>query len=144
MPYLIIGIIAVIYGIIIRAAGSGTPFFLVWIFMGITLIGLSYVVRHHVLEMIPHWMCMIGKTAVILAAVIFIAVEATILTGFGCKPSETPDYIIVLGAQIRDDGPSVVLKYRLDRAAEYLAENSSVICIVSGGQGYNERVMGLK
>lgn len=30
------------------------------------------------------------------------------------------DYIIVLGAQVYKSGPSSVLKYRLDKAAEYL------------------------
>ena len=48
------------------------------------------------------------------------------------------DYIIVLGAQVRKDGPSPVLKYRLDKAVEYLNENPDTVCIVSGGQGSNE------
>ncbi len=48
------------------------------------------------------------------------------------------DYIIVLGAQVWEDGPSVVLKYRLDAANTYLEENPDTKCIVSGGQGYNE------
>ena len=48
------------------------------------------------------------------------------------------DYIIVLGAQVHENGPSVVLKYRLDRAIAYLEENTDTFCIVSGGQGYNE------
>ena len=50
------------------------------------------------------------------------------------------DVIIVLGAQVRENGPSVVLRYRLDTAADYLRDNPSTICIVSGGQGYNEPV----
>ena len=44
----------------------------------------------------------------------------------------------ILGAQVREDGPSVVLRYRLDAAIEYLNENPNTICIVSGGQGFNE------
>lgn len=36
------------------------------------------------------------------------------------------------------DGPSPVLKYRLDKAVEYLNENPDTVCIVSGGQGSNE------
>ena len=47
-------------------------------------------------------------------------------------------YIIVLGAQVRENGSSVVLRYRLDTAIEYLEENPETICIVSGGQGANE------
>lgn len=33
---------------------------------------------------------------------------------------------------------SPVLKYRLDKAVEYLNENPDTVCIVSGGQGSNE------
>lgn len=48
------------------------------------------------------------------------------------------DYVIVLGTQIHESGPSIVLKYRLDAAVLYLNENPGTICIVSGGQGKNE------
>jgi uncharacterized SAM-binding protein YcdF (DUF218 family) len=48
------------------------------------------------------------------------------------------DYIIVLGAQVYENGPSTVLQFRLDKAIEYLDDNPETICIVSGGQGYNE------
>ena len=43
-----------------------------------------------------------------------------------------------MGAQVRDDGPSKVLQYRLDAAQHYLKENPETVCIVSGGQGVNE------
>lgn len=48
------------------------------------------------------------------------------------------DYIIVLGAQVKESGPSVVLRYRLDRAVSYLKENDNTLVIVSGGKGINE------
>lgn len=48
------------------------------------------------------------------------------------------DYLIVLGAQVRENGPSAVLQYRLDAALSYMQENPETICIVSGGQGVNE------
>ena len=43
--------------------------------------------------------------------------------------------MIVLGAQVHADKPSVVLKYRLDEAILYLNENPETVCIVAGGQG---------
>ena len=39
---------------------------------------------------------------------------------------------------MRQNGPSIVLQYRLDKAIEYLNDNPDTICIVSGGQGCNE------
>ena len=61
-----------------------------------------------------------------------------IAKGFYSKGEKNLDYIIVLGAQVRENGPSSVLKYRLDKAVEYLNENPDTVCIVSGGQGSNE------
>ena len=48
------------------------------------------------------------------------------------------DAVIVLGAGIRGDVPSVTLKNRLDRAVEYHNEFPDAIIIVSGGQGEDE------
>ena len=41
------------------------------------------------------------------------------------KPVKNLDYIIVLGAQVKESGPSVILRYRLDRAVSYLKENDN-------------------
>lgn len=138
MPFLIIGIIAIAYGLIVRAVGSGTLFFLVWIVIGIASIGVGIGIRHHWFSLLPDWVCHVTKLLIVLAAVVFIAIEGLILTGFHSNISNEPDYLIVLGAQIYDHGPSIVLKYRLDTAAEYLSEHPDVVCIVSGGKGYNE------
>lgn len=49
-----------------------------------------------------------------------------------------PQTVIVLGCQTLDGRPSAMLKARLDKAAEYLADNPDAVCIASGGQGGNE------
>ena len=43
-----------------------------------------------------------------------------------------------LGSQVYQDGVSSVLQFRLDKAQEYLEANPDTVCIVTGGQGYNE------
>ena len=68
----------------------------------------------------------------------FCFVEGCVISQMHAKGKAGLDYIIVLGAQVRENGPSPVLKYRLDKAVEYLEENPDTICIVSGGQGKNE------
>lgn len=49
------------------------------------------------------------------------------------------DAVIVLGAAVKGDEPSLTLKKRLDRAIDYLEENEDAICIVTGGLGNQER-----
>ena len=47
------------------------------------------------------------------------------------------DYIIVLGAGLKGDTPSLALERRLEKAAEYMNKNGNAIAIVSGGQRRN-------
>lgn len=72
----------------------------------------------------------------------FIIVEGIILKDILVNRNNSPKvkYLIVLGAGLKGDIPSEVLKYRLDKAVEYYKENSSTIFIVSGGQGKDELI----
>jgi len=51
---------------------------------------------------------------------------------------ETCEYMLVLGAKVRPDGPSVSLMDRIRAAAEYMEDHPDVIAIVSGGKGTDE------
>lgn len=53
-------------------------------------------------------------------------------------PEDGADALIVLGGGIRGRSPSLILKYRLDAALDYLERNPDTVCIVSGGQGRDE------
>lgn len=48
--------------------------------------------------------------------------------------------IIVLGAGLRGDRPSLLLRYRLDKAYEYAVQHPDMLVITSGGQGRDEWV----
>ena len=48
--------------------------------------------------------------------------------------------MVVLGAKVRPDGPSVSLQNRIDAAYDYLLANPDTIAIVSGGQGPDEHM----
>lgn len=54
------------------------------------------------------------------------------------SPNDKPTTLVVLGCQIKLDQPSRMLKRRLDKAYEYLAEHEDVSVVVSGGQGSDE------
>ena len=69
---------------------------------------------------------------------LFGVVEGMIFTGYVQRGESGCDYLIVLGAQMKPDGPSRVLQYRLDAAYDYLEENPDTKVIVSGGQGSDE------
>lgn len=134
---LIPGIISMMYGILVLQIGSGTKFWLVWEIIGLIfivwamLIHIDFFASHKIIKLLFHSLFIIGITILIILC-------GLIAGKFTSKGEKNLDYIIVLGAQIREDGPSTVLRYRLDEAIEYLNENPNTTCIVSGGQGPNE------
>ncbi|HJA93962.1 MAG TPA: YdcF family protein [Candidatus Eisenbergiella merdipullorum] len=70
----------------------------------------------------------------------FLLIEGLIVSRFQAKGEQGLDYLVVLGAQMRENGPSKALKLRLDTAYDYLMENPDTVVVVSGGQGSNEPV----
>lgn len=68
----------------------------------------------------------------------FLIIEGLIISQMHVAGPDNLDYLIVLGAQVYKNGPSPVLKFRLDKAYEYLSANPETRCIVTGGQGSNE------
>ncbi len=74
-----------------------------------------------------------------VALCLFIAGEAVILSGFVADlPNGDADYLIVLGAKVNPDGPSLTLQTRIDAAYEYLIQHPDTKVIASGGQGADE------
>lgn len=74
--------------------------------------------------------------AVLLA--LFLTVEGFILSGMTRRCEDGLDCLIVLGAALQGDGPSVSLEGRLEAALDYLERNPETAVIVSGGQGVSE------
>ena len=62
-----------------------------------------------------------------------------IQASFG-TPGGEAEYLVVLGAKVRPDGPSVSLWDRINAAADYLNAHPGTIAIVSGGQGADETI----
>lgn len=144
MPFLLqripalLGVLCMAYGVAVGSAQSGSKFFGFWIALGLMLL-------------MPHFLSRLGFPSAVSRglrpAAVLILVPALLVCGWcsakiiGATSAEIPrglDYIVVLGAQVKKDGPSQVLRYRLDRAVSYLEENPETVCVVSGGKGSNE------
>lgn len=134
----VLAALCLLYGMVVARAGSGTGFFVVWIGLGVMFAGFAAASKFHLWENFPKWLKNGFLGIVVVGVVLFLIIEKGVVSGFFEEGKDNLDYIIVLGAQVRESGPSVVLKYRLDRAIDYLEENPNTKCIVSGGQGANE------
>jgi len=66
--------------------------------------------------------------------------EAIIIHASFGDPKEQVEYMVVLGAKVNANGPSVSLWDRICGAYEYMEAHPDVIAIVSGGQGTDEPI----
>ena len=75
---------------------------------------------------------------VLLGALVFGALLGLVLGGAHDSIDGSPRVMIILGCQLHDWGPSIMLQDRLDKALEYLEDHPDMTVVVSGGQGENE------
>ena len=121
---LIFGLLCLVYGLTVAIAGSGgTKFFIVWIGIAVILYALAGLLHMGIWDRMPQ---MIRWIFGILCGVFFLSflvIEGMVIRQMHAQGEDNLDYVIVLGAQVHADKPSVVLKYRLDEAILYLNEN---------------------
>ena len=134
----ILGIICILYGFAVMLVRSGTWFFAFWYVLGAVILAAAWVVLSGRWDGFPPITRHVVEGVVALLLVGFAATLVLIAQDFSDEGEPDLDYIIVLGAQVREQGPSRVLQNRLDAAYGYLCENEGTKCIVSGGQGPNE------
>lgn len=128
--------------IIVVYAGFGTASAFIWLLLGGLLAaaaaGLKYYQKYP--ERVELWIPVSLVTLCASGLVILLVVQILI---FGRIPSTAEsglDYVIVLGASVKEDGISKTLKLRLDKAAEYAGENPETVLVLSGAQGAGEPV----
>ncbi len=77
--------------------------------------------------------------ALVLAGIVAFAVLlGQVLVGAKDDIQGDPRAMVILGCQLHDWGPSILLQDRLDKALEYLEDHPDMTVVVSGGQGPDE------
>ncbi len=137
----VLAAVCVVYclGVVLTKA-AGTRFFLIWLFAAAFFAILGMALKKGMWERVPLPGKAVCLTLAFLGIGLFLFVEGLVLSGFSAKGEPGLSHIIVLGAQMKQNGPSVALARRLDAACRYLEENPDTVCVVSGGQGSNEPI----
>ena len=130
--FMIIGVLCTLYGVMILLIHSGTAFYAVWFALAAFFLVLAFLVHSHSIEKIPKMLRTILLIAICAGALMLAVCEFFVLRGFGSRAPADLDYLIVLGAQVREDGPSVVLKYRLFGAYSLLSLCALLSLLKSG------------
>lgn len=84
------------------------------------------------------WVSRVGRVLFLAFLVSFVLIEGLIWAGAQTDEAACDaDYVLVLGAGIYEDRPSVTLRSRLDAALNLMEESDAVI-VLCGGQGSDE------
>ena len=78
--------------------------------------------------------------ALVCGLALFCVTEYFIIRASLGTPEPQAAYVVVLGAKVRESGPSVSLWDRIYKAADFLKAHPNTIAIVSGGQGEDEPI----
>ena len=135
---IILAILCGTYGIAVRAIGSGTAFFAVWLVLAVFFVCATIGIHFNIWKMFPNILKKLLGIVLTLCLVSFVIIEGLVVSQMHIEGPDNLNYIIVLGAQVYKSGPSPVLMFRLNKAYEYLVKNPDTRCIVTGGKGYNE------
>ena len=80
-------------------------------------------------------------TVVLCIGLLIVGVtEALIIEASFGDPRQHCDYMVVLGAGVHGDQPSLSLRNRIDAAYDYLRDHLDVTAVLSGGQGEGENL----
>ncbi len=124
---------------LVAYAGLANAFYFIWLIGGIFFLIFAWMAKtHFVRRFVPGWLKVAMVILICIGLGIFITVEGFILSGFYRTPSKEVDYVIVLGAHVRDGRPSRGLAKRLDAAYDYAMGHENVTVVVSGGKGSDE------
>lgn len=135
---LIVSLLMSAYGLAIYATiGGGRIFNYFYLAAGSALLAFS-LLYDKIRQFLGKKGFRILLTVLFLLAAVFMAGEAQIISFSMKGPENNADYVIILGSQLRRDGPSVDFRARLDKGYAYLNENPSSLAVTTGGQGMNE------
>jgi len=88
------------------------------------------------------WRVLRGILVGVLAAMLVVGAILSVVMvkagRFNRPPEGETATVVVLGCLVREDGPSLMLRYRLDAALQYLLDHPDTSVVVSGGQGERE------
>lgn len=126
--------------VIVFYSGIGTSFAAIWLvltaFLAATAWGVRYYQKYSEKSML--WLPVSLVTLCVSGLVVLFIIQILMFGQIPASAEPNLDYVVVLGAGIREDRVSSTLKLRLDKAVEYIQENPDTVLILSGGQGKGE------
>ena len=77
-------------------------------------------------------------TLILMGTLAFFILLGVVLAGSHDDIQGEPGVMVILGCQVKPEGPSMLLQDRLNKALDYWKEHPDITIVVSGGQGPDE------
>ena len=141
--YLFFGILCELYFIGTVIFGGIITFAEFYLFLGLLLITIGLYQRKNKKNYIlikPGKIRTTLKMCFLLGLVSVVIIESLIIQSAIIKNKQKSDYLIILGAGLRGEVPSMALFQRLYASLEYIEINPTVKVVVSGGLGSGESI----
>lgn len=140
--WLIAVLCIIYYAVIVIYSGITTSFSFIWLLMAAAciMVAVGWEAYMKYKDKVPLWIPVSVVTFCCTGILVFMVVEVLVFAGVAVRDTSNLDYVIILGARVKDTGISKSLKARLDKAIEYMDENPGTILVLSGGQGDDEPV----
>lgn len=114
--------------------------------IAVGVVGFVVCIRFRQVSALFHRLCesTVGRIlvwlvgSIVIALVVLFIVVSVMMTVAATKQPQENATLVVLGAGLRDDRPSRILRGRLNATIEYLEAHPKAVCVVSGGQGDDE------
>lgn len=115
-------------------------FVLLPVFAGVVLLLLPVIAKALKALFGRHYrrMLMVVRIMLITAAVFYSAEFCVIFSNSFAQKAPADSTVIVLGAQVQGNNPTLILLGRINAAGEYLKAHPNAACIASGGRGADE------
>lgn len=141
---LILGVIIILYAVVINLIFGKITFSEIFLLIGVLCVAYHFI-KNKLMILISKNKTMktgfnVVRFLISIGIIIFIIVEATIII-FPKQNNSYSNYVVILGAGVKGETPSLTLVQRLEKAIEYVnSQKKEVKIIVSGGQGSGEDI----
>lgn len=132
----ILGLLCVLYVAVLTVFDSGAGMQPIWLAIAAGFFLLSIKKMNKFLFSKKSFLALLT----ILISFFIIVEGAIVFEGFHTLNNKKSDYVIVLGARVKGETPSLTLKFRLEKAYSYLSDHPESKAVLSGGQGPGENI----
>ena len=143
IPLLLLTLLAVAVAVAVSRLPSGRFVsqlaFLASVLLAL-LFGLSLFPAGSAGGRIAQWAGRLAVVCAVLFVLNFIIVELFLLSGAHSDPEQPLSHVLVLGAGLNGETPSLMLQARLQAALSYLEKYPDAQVVVAGGQGQGETI----